>query len=143
MSRPPLRFALASAFLACAGCSGSPATSPGTFGDEPLTSVMSDSGALHADVRSSPQPPTLGNGSWSYTMTDSATGKPAAGLTLSVVPWMPSMGHGTSIVPSVTDEGGGLYVIDDVDLFMPGQWDLRTAITGSETDKLVVSVDVP
>jgi hypothetical protein len=107
-------------------------------------SVVSTSGTLRVDVRSSPtQPPELGNGSWSYTITDTASGRPAAGLSLDVVPWMPAMGHGTSTTPSVSDTGGGVYVIDDVVLFMPGQWDLRTAISGPEDDKLVVSVDVP
>jgi hypothetical protein len=65
------------------------------------------------------------------------------GLSLDVVPWMPAMGHGSSTVPSVRDEGDGIYVVDHVVLFMPGQWDLRTAVSGALVDKLDVSVDVP
>jgi hypothetical protein len=133
------------ALITSAGCSSSPAAeSPGTFPAAPLMSIPSAGGTLHVDVRSSPtQPPQLGNGSWSYTMTIAASGEPATGLSLDVVPWMPAMGHGTSTVPSVSDMGGGVYIIDDVVLFMPGQWELRTAISGPEDDKLVVSVDLP
>lgn len=142
--------ALIGVFAVCAGCSSSPAAesqaaeSPGTFPATPLMSVVSASGALRVEVRSSPtQPPELGNGSWSYTIMDTASEKPATGLSLAVVPWMPAMGHGTSTVPSVSDMGDGVYVIDDVVLFMPGQWALRTSISGAETDNLVVNVDIP
>lgn len=150
MSSTRLSLALIGAFVTSAGCSSSPAAesqtaeSPGTFPAAPLMSMSSASGTLHVEVRSSPtQPPQLGNGSWSYTITDTANGEAATGLSLSVVPWMPAMAHGTSTTPSVSDTGGGVYVIDDVVLFMPGQWELRTAISGPEADNLVVSVDIP
>jgi len=144
MSPPRSVIALLGAVLASAGCSPDDAPAPGTFPATPLTTVTSASGALRVDVRSSPdQPPTVGDGWWSYTITEGVTGKPVPGLSLDVVPWMPAMGHGTSTVPSVIDSGGGVYVIENVELFMPGQWDLRTAIAGPEDDKLVVSVDVP
>ncbi len=145
MSSTPLRFALVGTFLASAGCAGAPAVeSSDTFPVAPLMSVVSASGALRVEARTSPaQPPEVGIGSWSYTITDTASGEPATGLSLDVVPWMPAMGHGTSTVPSVTDEGAGVYLVGEVVLFMPGQWDLRTAITGPQEDKLVVSVDVP
>ena len=145
MSSTWLSLALIGVFVTSAGCSSSPAAeSPGTFPAAPLMSVSSAAGTLHVDVRSSPtQPPELGNGSWSYTITDTTSGQPATGLSLQVVPWMPAMGHGTSTVPSVSDMGNGVYVIDDVVLFMPGQWELRTTISGPENDKLVVSVDIP
>lgn len=140
-----LSFALVGTFLASAGCAGSPAAeSSDTFPAAPLMSVSSASGALRVDARTSPtQPPEVGIGSWSFTITDTASGEPATGLSLDVVPWMPAMGHGTSTVPTVSDKGGGVYVVGEVVLFMPGQWDLRTAISGAEDDKLVVSVDVP
>jgi hypothetical protein len=146
MSRPVSFLALLGTLFVSAGCSGSAVETPapGTFPAAPLTSLVSASGALHVDVRSSPlQPPIVGNTWWSYTFTEEATGKPVTGLSLDVVPWMPAMGHGTSTVPSVSNTGGGVYVIEDVELFMPGQWDLRTSIAGPEDDKLVVSVDVP
>jgi hypothetical protein len=145
MNSTRLSFALVGALVSSAGCSSSPATeAPGTFPATPFASVVSASGTLHVDVRSSPtQPPQLGDGAWSYTITDTVSGMPATGLSLNVVPWMPAMGHGTSTVPSVSEMGGGVYIIDDVVLFMPGQWELRTTISGVADDKLVVSADVP
>ena len=81
-------------------------------------------------MRTSPQPPTRGNQNVELTITDPATGKPLAGLTLHVVPWMPVMDHGTSVAPSVAETTPGTYLISNVDLFMPGQWALRTNISG-------------
>jgi len=145
MNPARLTLALVGALITSSGCSSAPAgESPGVFPEAPLMSIASASGALHIDVRTSPtQPPEIGNGSWQFTITDEASGKPATGLSLDIVPWMPAMGHGTSTVPSVSDTGGGVYLIDEVVLFMPGQWDLRTAVSGAEDDKLVVSVDLP
>ena len=145
MNPARLTLALVGALIPSTGCGSSPAgATAGVFPEAPLMSIASASGALHIDVRSSPtQPPEIGTSSWSYTITDEASGKPATGLSLDIVPWMPAMGHGTSTVPSVSDAGGGVYLIDEVVLFMPGQWDLRTAVSGAEDDKLVVSVDLP
>lgn len=86
------------------------------------------SGALKVDVRTSPQPPTRGGQSAQLTITD-ATGAPVTGLSLSVLPWMPVMGHGTSVVPSSNETAAGVYTIDNLYLFMPGLWALRTTIS--------------
>jgi hypothetical protein len=56
---------------------------------------------------------------------------------------MASHGHGASVVPSVSVESGGRYVVTDVDLFMPGQWTLRTTIEGAATDHVALAIDVP
>jgi len=56
------------------------------------------------------------------------------GLTLTVTPWMPDMGHGTSIPPTVTARGSGLYDLTNVYLPMPGQVELRTQATGPVND---------
>jgi hypothetical protein len=62
-------------------------------------------------------------------ITDAATGAPVEGLTISMTPWMPAMGHGTCCTPVFTDNGGGRYVSTAVSLFMPGEWQLRTEIS--------------
>jgi hypothetical protein len=119
----PMRPALVAVLAACsAACtSSSPDEAAGSFPAAPLMTMMSTSGTLRVAVRSEPtQPPEL-----------------------AVVPWMPAMGHGTSTVPQVTEQGDGVYHVDEVVLFMPGQWDLRTAISGADKDDLVVSVDIP
>ncbi len=111
-----------------AACSAAP--SPAGFPAEPLQTLSSESGHLTIAVRTSPQPPTRGNQSVEYSITDPSAGRPASGLSLDVVPWMPVMGHGTSIVPSVAEASPGTYVITNVGLFMPGEWVLRTTISG-------------
>ncbi len=96
--------------------------------------LPSKSQLLSIAVRTAPQPPTRGEQSAEYTISDPQTGQPLSGLTLDVVPWMPVMQHGTSVVPSVSETKPGTYVISNVDLFMPGLWELRTTITGLGAD---------
>ncbi len=51
------------------------------------------------------------------------------------------MGHGSSRVPVVIAEPGGLYVVTDVVLFMPGEWQLR--VTLQEGERVTFSLSVP
>ena len=37
---------------------------------------------------------------------------------------MPDMGHGTSIVPSMTSNGDGTYAVQPLYLFMAGVWSI-------------------
>jgi hypothetical protein len=53
------------------------------------------------------------------------------------------MGHGASIVPSITDEGSGRYVASDVDFFMPGTWELRTTLAGALQDSATPTFQIP
>lgn len=113
---------LASALpAACSGSGASPVAA--SF---PL-SVMSDSGQLHVTVTASPNPPVIGTDTLELTVTAAADGSPQDGLSVSVAPYMPSMGHGTSAT-TVTPEGGGKYLVTDVYLFMPGVWELKTTL---------------
>ena len=82
------------------------------------------------------------------TITDAADGGSAAGLTLAITPWMPAMDHGTSVVPTVTDLGGGHYRVTNLVLYMAGHWELRIGIGGdpsspASTDHATPAVDVP
>ncbi|MGO8970130.1 MAG: FixH family protein [Myxococcaceae bacterium] len=113
---------------------GSSASIQQGFGSTPLVTVTSASGALQLAVFTNPQPPTDGDVAVRYVITDVASSQLVDGLSLAIVPWMPAMGHGTSVVPSVSAAGGGVYNLTNVYLFMPGQWQLRTAITGGATD---------
>jgi hypothetical protein len=78
--------------------------------------------------------PVRGENRFDLEIVQTDTGAAVEGLSLAVTPWMPAMGHGTSVRPSVSDVGGGHYQIDGVYLFMPGLWELRIAITGSIRD---------
>ena len=62
-----------------------------------------------------------------------------AGATISVAPWMPSMGHGVMEKPVVNEKGGGLYNLSNVVFSMTGDWELRVDITsGTTTDSVKI-----
>jgi len=126
---------------ACGGASG-PCTAVGPFAPSALTTVSSAGGALQLEVRTAPQPPVRGINSAQLTVTD-AHGAPATGLTLSVTPWMPDMGHGASVQPTVQDVGGGVYTLGCLDLVMPGTWQLRATFSGTVNDSATATLQVP
>jgi hypothetical protein len=124
--------------------SGGTPGGPVTFPDTPLSILTSDLGKLHLEVRTAPvQPPSRGLCTVELTVTDAATGAPADGLSLTVVPWMPAHGHGSSVQPTVTPLGQGRYVIGDVSLFMAGYWQLRTTFSNGVDDSAQPAFDVP
>jgi hypothetical protein len=49
------------------------------------------------------------------------SGQGLSNLSLSVVPFMPDHGHGTT-VPTVTNNGGGSYTVTPIYFFMAGVW---------------------
>ncbi len=107
-----------------------------------MTGIQSSSGSLTLSMASSPtSPPQRGTGSLKFVITDAA-GAPVDGLTLTVVPWMVQMGHGTSIAPCVVPNGNGEYVVNDVYLFMAGEWQLQTTVSGTATDTFAPTVQV-
>ena len=101
--------------------------------------VTSDSGKLVADVFASP---VRGVNTMRLHVTDTG-GHPVDGLGLSVTPWMPSHAHGTSVIPIVTATGNGNYVVSELDLFMPGRWQIRVSVMTPSTDAFVPVLDVP
>lgn len=128
--------------LAMAACS-EPAAPQATFGAAPLTTVASRDGRLKLAVFTSPeQPPSRGVITTKLIVTDAAKGNAVDGLQFDIAPEMPSMGHGTPTVPRVSAKGSGVYLAEDVDLYMAGRWDLRMTITGAVTDVAVVTIDV-
>ena len=145
-SLPSALLALPTLLLACA--SDATSSSAGAFSADPLVSVNSDSGNLKIDVRTSPaQPPSRGEQTVQLTVTDVTTGEPKSGLTVAMTPWMPAMGHGASVTPSVTEKSPGIYVVSNVDLFMPGNWELRTTFAptsnSSDTDHAAPAFQIP
>src|SRR5579862_2741733 len=93
------RILLACALLAAASACSSAAPQPAgasAFPSDAYTTATSDSGSLVVDVRTSPQPPGRGTNTVQLTVTHASDGSPADGLTVDVVPFMPSMDHGTS-----------------------------------------------
>jgi hypothetical protein len=84
-----------------------------------------------------PAPPAQGKNTWTLRLLDGG-GQPVSGAKVEVVPFMPDHGHGSSVVPKVTDKGDGTYSIELVYLIMPGVWQTTiTATTASGQDKAV------
>ena len=82
--------------LVLAACSGGASPSSSGFPADALTTVTSSSGALHIEVRSSPQPPVRGTDDLQLSVTSTSDGKPLDGLTIKATPWMPAMNHGSA-----------------------------------------------
>ncbi|HEY4156710.1 MAG TPA: FixH family protein [Polyangiaceae bacterium] len=125
-------------------CSGgaAPSEANAEYSAAPLLDLKSDTG-LDVEVRTLPlQPPALGTSSVELTITDTATELPESGLDIKTVPWMPAMGHGTSVTPTVAETAPGVYEISGVVLFMPGTWELRTTLSGSVTDQVVPTFQI-
>ena len=76
------------------------------------------------------------------TVTDK-TGNPVDGLTVSVTPWMPAIGHGQSALVTVTPKGKGVYAVAPLAFFMAGEWELVTKIEGPMSDSANPSFYVP
>lgn len=119
--------------LVGAACSDAGAPDTGTFAATPATVLTTEGGSFRIAVHSAPDAqPSRGVNALRLVVTKVADGTPAAGLAVDVVPWMPAMGHGASVKPSVTPGSEpGIYTVDNVNLFMPGLWEIRTTIGGA------------
>jgi len=116
--------------------------SSSSFPTSALSTVMSDSGDLKIAIYAAPyQPLEAGLECLQLVVTEASSGATVDGLTVTMTPWMPAMGHGASVTPQVTPLGEGRYVFTDVSLFMPGEWQLRTKLTGASTGSSGDSVE--
>ena len=75
-----------------------------------------------------PSPPERAVNDLVIEMLD-PSGQPLDGATITVVPWMPDHGHGSSVKPTTTGMGGGVYDIKNIDYIMPGLWQLTMTVT--------------
>lgn len=137
------------ALLLCLLVSAAPPTKPSapeseTAARPPLSesvaSVTSTSGRLRIEVLTDTLPLRRGPRRFLVRVTESATGKPVPGLQLAVQPWMPTMGHGLDEPVRITPRGPSDFEISDLDLFMPGAWELRLSLSGAITDQAVVAL---
>jgi hypothetical protein len=130
---------------ALTACSDGNATTSAesAFPDVAYTSVTTEGGTYRVEVRTAPvQPPTRGNVDVEVRVTD-PSGAPIDGVAIGVVPWMPADGHGASVIPIVSPDGSGRYRVTNVNLFMPGSWQLRMTLQqGGNADHAVATIDV-
>ncbi len=132
--------ALALAGLAV-GCGGSSSNPPPTTTNptglcaketraDPYTPPMMKAGTGFQVkfLDSDPAPPAKDNNNWTIEITD-ANGSPIDGATITVVPYMPDHGHGTSVKPTIVPMGSGKYQIQNVYMYMPGLWQTTIGVT--------------
>jgi len=114
-------------------CGDGGAVDTGTFATTPATVLTTDAGSFRISVYSAPDAqPSRGVNALRLVVTRVADGAPVGGLQVDVVPWMPAMGHGASVKPSVTaGSERGVYTVDRVNLFMPGLWEIRATLGGA------------
>ena len=78
-----------------------------------------------------PAPASKGDNGWTLQIVD-AKGAPVDGATVTVKPFMPDHGHGSSIVPLVTPLGhDGKYTVTRLNLFMPGIWQMTVNVSAA------------
>jgi hypothetical protein len=100
-------------------------------------SADSSSGALHAVVVTTPDPPQRGVNQAVVTLSGEGVHE---GQAVKLTPWMPSHGHGTAVSPDVSALGAGQYQVTNLYLPMPGLWQLRIE---AANDEVVPSIEVP
>ncbi|MDB4947040.1 MAG: hypothetical protein JWP97_6574 [Labilithrix sp.] len=129
---------------ASGGCGSDGAASPSDFADAPAAVVTGDASALRIAIHSAPAAqPSRGVNALRLVVTRVADGAPAAGLDVSVTPWMPAMGHGASVSPTVRAAAEpGVYIAENVSLFMPGLWEIRTTIGGATSDHATAQFEI-
>jgi hypothetical protein len=117
-------------------CAGDPRATPYAVG---LSAKATDGAFAVTFVDAMPAPPTKGENVWTVKISD-GSGGPVTGATVTVNPFMPDHGHGSSIVPQVTPMGtDGTYAVSLLDLFMPGIWQVTFDIAPASgpTDTVV------
>lgn len=138
------RAATLALLLSAVGC-GAESDPEGAFDfpDAAYDTLEGKAGELVVEVRTAPiQPPARGLSNVELRVA-TPDGEPLDGLTLGAIPWMPDMGHGASVKPQVTAQGDGRYVVKNVNMFMPGRWELVIQTTGTVEDSATVSFQIP
>ena len=105
--------------------------------------LVSEDGHFAIDFTADPDPPTTGDNTLIIHLVDSEAGEAITGAELEVEPWMPGHGHGSPQVPSVTEEGDGEYLVENIYYSMPGYWELHIDVTDNgTTDTFTIAFDV-
>ncbi|MEB2312217.1 MAG: FixH family protein [Sorangiineae bacterium] len=136
------RLSAALGFLLALGstaCGGSEHASEGVDASDAL---KSQSGAYLVRYTPIPDPPVTGKNQLTLELTR-AKGGAVDDATLEVTPWMPAMGHGSPVQPTVQNLGSGRYSVDDLGYTMPGRWEVQVALTDARVvDQVVIELDV-
>ena len=113
--------------VACGGSTDGPGNTTQTIDcgsdyDLYTDGLSADGTAYRVAFRSAePSPPDRGDNAWVVEVTD-LQGASTPEVVLSVEPFMPEHGHGTSPSAFDADVAGDAFVFEPIDLFMPGLW---------------------
>jgi hypothetical protein len=123
-----------SALAACGG--DDPAPSGGDAGDSctgegdtysvGLSKVSQAAGMTVQLVDANPAPPALGTNAWKLLIKD-AGGNPIVGATVNINLYMPKHRHAQPGTVGA-DKGGGTYEVTDLNLVMPGLFDITAEV---------------
>jgi len=123
-------------------CGAPPQDGPAIFSTQPSQVMTSVSGALQLQVfEQVDRPVSRGVNALRLGVSANDAGVEVRRLSLTLTPWMPVMGHGSAVTPTVTPDEGG-FIIGDLSLPMPGQWELRCTFQGPVTDHALVHFDL-
>jgi hypothetical protein len=78
-------------------------------------------------LESNPAPPIRGQNDWTLEVLD-GSGQPVSGAKITVTPFMPDHGHGTT-KPTISEIGGGKYDAAAIYMYMPGLWQVTVDVT--------------
>jgi len=75
---------------------------------------------------------------------DKRSKAPKEKLDIEIVPWMPAHEHGTTALPVIKEVGKGQYLVERVNLSMPGLWELYVRINKGKRgeDTAVFNINV-
>ena len=84
----------------------------------------------------SPAPPIRDYNDWQLVVMD-ASGAPLPDADLSITPWMPDHGHGSpnQATALIRAAEPGAWDLQDLDLFMPGYWEVHFDVELPNTDE--------
>ena len=93
---------------------------------DPAWSVQGEQYSLTL-MNADPMTPERGSSDWRVELksADPEVTDALSGCLIIVTPYMPDHGHGVPIAPVVTDEGEGIYSVDEISFTMPGLWEMR------------------
>ncbi len=116
----------------CSGAGKGIAVGLSQLGDEGL--------ATFELVAANPAPPEQFDNTWTVKVSDSG-GMPVAGAVTFADTWMPDHGHASPKAITTTELADGEYVLEPVNLFMPGLWEItvNAELSDGTVEKTVFS----
>jgi hypothetical protein len=134
-------FTLLVPFIGFATETSQPSAGPHTKHYEQSLFKMTEKGMFSVEMVSKEKELKVGVNTLDIIVHDK-NDKDVVGAEITVVPWMPEMGHGVFEKPVVRERGGGLYSVENIILIMGGRWELRMKIRKGTVED-TVTFDFP